>query len=490
LEPHRGDGIPSSKSLASEIMGRNTCDGPKSSYGMELLKAIKSSGVEAYIVGAAARAVLLGIAPPGLVEVAAGASCEDLEGMAREAGCEETQRNPEVVTARYLGRPILLTPFRFGKEQRAWGSEVAAKLGSSISEHLLGYHFKLEGVALSADGKLLDAANAKADASRRIVSTRDDPEEVFQGFPFAMLRAAALMSETGFSPAPNVLSAATRHSHNITTVPPSAWREELQGVLMGDFPGEALDFLADTRLCNFVLPELTNLIGFEATIEYHHKDLWEHTKLAVSKGKKEAGTRWALLLHDIGKVYTRTVEDGDVRFHKHEQVSRLLAGGILYRLRFARDLRNRILFLISNHMKPGQYVDEWTDSAVRRLMRTAGDMLDDLIDISQADVSSKNPVKVSRNVQSLKSLLERIDRIREEEACRIVLPKGLGNAVMEEFGLDPSPEVGKLVGEVTAAIEEGRLARNGTVEEYLEYLADRHGSGTKSGEPAEGDTTG
>jgi len=448
---------------------------------MELLKALTSLGTEAYLTGAAARAVLLNGPLPDVIEIAAKASRDDLEGVAGEAGCEEVQRHPEGVAATYSGVRILLTAFLSAKERRAWGSQTVSEVGASIEEHLLSHHLKLEGVAVGPGGRLLDAAGAKADAERRIVSTIEDPEGVAAEFPFSMLRAAALISEVGFSPAPNLLSAACHQSHNVTTVPPAVWKEELEKALLGDWPDEALDFLTETRLCNFVLPELTNLIGFEDTIEYHHKDLWEHTKLAVSKGKKDPGTRWALLLHDIGKVYTRTVEDGEVRFHKHEQVSRLLAAGILYRLRFPRELRNRVLFLISNHMKPGQYADEWTDSAVRRLMRSAGDMLDDLIGISQADISSKNPAKVRRNIRSLETLMERVEKIREEETNRIVLPKGLGNAIMEQFGLEPSPEVGELVEEVETAIEKGNLERNGAVETYIGYLLERHESRANAG---------
>ena len=110
-------------------------------------------------------------------------------------------------------------------------------------------------------------------------------------------------------------------------------------------------------------------------------------------------------------------------------------------------------------------------------------MLDDLIGMSQADISSKNPGKVRRNVRSLESLVERIKQIREEEANRIVLPKGLGNAIMQEFGLEPSARVGELMDEVEAAIEGGRLERNRTVEEYIGYLLELHGSraGTNAG---------
>jgi len=443
---------------------------------MRLLESLSGLRVDAYLVGTAARTVLLGKRLPELFEIAANTPPEDLEGLAREAGCENVQKRGEGVTATHSGRRVYLTPFLSGKERRSWGAEAIPKPGGSIKEHLLSHHLKLEGVAVSAKGKLIDEMGAQADVERRIISTIEDPEAVFPEFPFAMLRAAGLISELGFAPAQNLLTAAVHHSHNITTVPPNVWREELEKLLLGDFPGEGLDFLAETRLCNFVLPELTNLIGFEATIEYHHKDLWEHTKLAVSRGKKKPGTRWALLLHDLGKVYTRTVEDGDVKFHKHEQVSRLLASGILHRLRFTKELRSRVLFLVSNHMKPGQYDEGWTDSAVRRLMRSAEDMLDDLIGMSQADISSKNPGRVRRNIRSLESLVERIKQIREEEANRIVLPKGLGNAIMQEFGLEPSARVGELMGEVKAAIEGGRVERNRSVEEYIGYLLKLHGS--------------
>jgi len=438
----------------------------------ELLEKLGGAAGEAYLVGASARAIVAGSRLPGLLEIALKVPSEDLGKLGATAGLENVRQNANRTEGLLGSRPVHLIPFRSEKERHSWDANPSPEVGDSIEEHLSSYHLKLEGIAVDSEGRVTDQAGARADIGRRVVSAIEDPEKAFAEYPAIMLRVAALMAELGFSPAPNVLSAAIHHSHSITTVRPDFWREELEKTLLGDFPGNGLDFLVDTRLCNFVLPEITNLIGFEATSEYHHKDLWEHTKLAVGKGKKAPAIRWALLLHDLGKVYTRTVEDGEVRFHKHEQVSRLLAMGMLYRRRFSRDLRSRILFLISNHMKPGQYEEEWTDSAVRRFMRSSGDMLEDLIEISRADISSKNQRKVRRNLQSLGALGERVKQIEYEESTRIRLPKGLGNMIMEEFGLEPSSEVGELIAEVKTAIEEGTLKRDRPAEEYLKYLTE------------------
>ncbi len=428
------------------------------------------------MVGASARAIIAGRPLPEVCEIALRAPLEELGEVGVLAGLDNAREGADGAEGFLGGHPVCLIPFRSGKERHSWDASPRVEKGNSIAEHLSSYHLKLEGIAVDAEGRVIDQAGARADIRRGVVSALEDPEKVFVEYPAIMLRVAALMSELGFSPAPNVLSAAVHHSQNITAVRPEFWREELEKTLLGDFPGNGLDFLVETQLCNFILPEITNLVGFEATSEYHHKDLWEHTKLAVSKGKKSLPIRWALLLHDLGKVYTRTVEDGEVRFHKHEQVSRLLAIGILYRLRFSREVRGRILFLISNHMKPGQYGEEWTDSAVRRLMRNSGDLLDDLIEISRADISSKNQRKVRRNLQSLESLVERVKQIEYEEASRVRLPKGLGNMIMEKFGLGPSSEVGELMDEVKTAIEEGALERGSPAEDYLDYLVKLHES--------------
>ena len=122
-------------------------------------------------------------------------------------------------------------------------------------------------------------------------------------------------------------------------------------LLLGKYPDHALDFMIYTRLANYMLPELVNTVDFDQSSMYHHKNVFEHTEQVVQQSPAILEVRWAALMHDLGKVYTRTYIDGKVHFYQHEIISKLLADSIMHRFKFPTDIKNRILSIIENHMK-------------------------------------------------------------------------------------------------------------------------------------------
>jgi len=191
----------------------------------------------------------------------------------------------------------------------------------------------------------------------------------------------------------------------------------------------------------------------------------------VLQAPAEPLVRWAALLHDVGKVSTRVLlPDGRVTFHRHAEVGARMFGPIGRRLGFDRPERHRIHDLILHHLRANAYEPAWTDAAVRRFDHEMGDLLDALVGLSRADVTSARPGRKQEAARNIEALLQRIMAIRELDARVPPLPPGLGNAIMEAFSLPPSRRVGELRKMCEDAIFEGALVERQASEYYVDYL--------------------
>ena len=204
---------------------------------------------------------------------------------------------------------------------------------------------------------------------------------------------------------------------------------------------------------------------------YHHKALWPHTLGVVGQAPARVEVRWAALLHDAGKVTTRSVDGtGDVHFYGHEAVGAAVADEVAHRFRFGRALHQRVRTLVLLHQRPALYDGSWSDGAVRRLIRDAGDTLEDLLDLSRADVTSHRPGVRDDVLARLAELQARTAELIRKDGQAPLLPKGIGQAIMAHFGITAGPRVGELKERLEQAVLDGRLPRTGPPEEYLAYL--------------------
>ncbi len=252
---------------------------------------------------------------------------------------------------------------------------------------------------------------------------------------------------------------------------PALLRQPLGEILVSELPDLALVFLHGTGLLGASLPEVTAMIDFRD--EYaRHKDLWTHTIRVVAQVDPDPILRWAALLHDIGKVATRSCDEhGRIHFLGHEVVGARMFRKIARRLRFPADQEERIRFLIRNHLRAGQYDRDWTDSAVRRFGVEVGPGLDDLLSLSRADITTKYESRKNRNIQLLEELLGRVSAIREQDAVPPALPKGLGISIMERHGLEPGPVLGRIMHALEDLVNLGVLPRGAGHQVYLDHLA-------------------
>jgi poly(A) polymerase len=289
--------------------------------------------------------------------------------------------------------------------------------------------------------------------------------------PVLLLDIAAAVATTGERPPDAVTAAAADTSAGITSAAPEDVRAALESALMGRDVDIALEWIRQAGLLAILFPELEATVHLVQETGRQHKDVWNHTRQVVKQAVRRPLVRWAALLHDIGKVPTRTFTPEGVHFHGHAEVGARMFDRISQRLPFDRDRRKAVRFLIKHHLRSSQYSDQWTDSAVRRFHREMAPHLRDLLDLSRADITSKRPGRRQQILSQISALGERMDRLAEEDARLPPLPGGVGNAIMEAFRIPPSRLIGDLKRHLEAAVADGSLEARREDEYYVAHLA-------------------
>ena len=256
----------------------------------------------------------------------------------------------------------------------------------------------------------------------------------------------------------------------------------LDAVLVGHEVSRALLWLESIGALGVWLPEVQALVDFHKSSPVHHKDLWTHTLEVTQRTPAEADLRWVALLHDVGKVATRHVYGaGLVSFHGHERLGAWLAQGIAARFGMSPSRRERIAFIIEHHARVNAYERTWTERAVRRLVRDAGEHLDDMLRFSGADYTTKRPRQVNRIRSELAELRTRITALRAEASAINPLPPRLGKTLCESLALSPGPEVGQAIAWLVSEVEAGRLEGGLEASYYLEALKRERASAAQKG---------
>jgi poly(A) polymerase len=252
-------------------------------------------------------------------------------------------------------------------------------------------------------------------------------------------------------------------------------RSRLDRVMLGDDPEQGLEALLACGALDVLLPEVRKLVGF-GDGEWRHKDVWKHTKLVVKQAVPRIEVRWAALLHDVGKVKTRSISPtGEVHFFGHAEVGARMFDRLNRRVPiFVGEpaLLRTVRFLILHHLRANQYEEDWTDSAVRRFAREMGAHLGDLLCLSRADITTKRPEKKKRGLAQISELESRIRALAEEDAVVPPLPSGIGDVIMKSFQLPPSRLIGELKRALEAAIEAGEIAPHLEADAYVQFLSE------------------
>ena len=380
-------------------------------------------------------------------------------------------------------RQIQITTYR-GEVYANGSRKPRVTYGTSLTSDLARRDFSINAMAMGVDGGLIDPHGGDRDLASRTLRTVGEPHVIFREDPLRMLRAARFIATLGMAPDPTILATVRELADEILTVSRERWLLEMNKVLVGEAAEQGLGFLAESGLLRHLLPGVQQMVEFRAPQgRFHHKALWPHTLAVVAQAPRRLAVRWAALLHDAGKVATRSVDaEGEVHFFGHEAVGGSLADEVARRFRFDRSLQERVRTLVLMHQRPAMYERDWTDGAVRRLTREAGEARDDLLDLSQADVTSHRPGVREGVLLRIGELRARMAELIARDGEGPLLPTGIGLAIMTHYGIPAGPQVGALKDRLEQAVLDGLLPRDGSPETYLAFLdrGERGGATTRS----------
>ena len=360
------------------------------------------------------------------------------------------------------------------------------QFGENIEGDLSRRDFTVNAMALELTGskpEFIDVFNGLADLSAKTLRTPVSPEQSFSDDPLRMMRAARFAAQLNFEVADDALKAMQDMADRINIISAERVRDEFIKLLMSNNPRKGLAILVATGLADLVLPEIPKL-KLEIDEHHHHKDVYEHSLTVLDQaiahenrlGGKNLVIRLAALLHDIGKPKTRAlIAGGGVSFHHHEVVGARLAKDRLKKLRFSNEVIDDVEKLIALHLRFHGYGDgEWTDSAVRRYVRDAGELLTHLHVLTRADCTTRNQRKAERLAKTYDELEARIERLAAEEELAAIRPDLDGGQVMELLKLKPSREVGLALDFLMELrLEHGPLGEERATKELLNWWASR-----------------
>ena len=285
--------------------------------------------------------------------------------------------------------------------------------------------------------------------------------------------AGAIAADEGRWPSDAITDVAAAHAGRLVDCDKARLRIAMEAALLGRDVDAALEWLRITGVLTLLVPEVAATVDLTQEDGRQHKDVWAHTKQVVRQTVRRPLVRWAALMHDIGKVPTRTYTDAGVHFHGHAEVGARMFDKVHARFAFDRDERQTIRFLVKHHLRTNQYGASWSDSAVRRFHREMGPHMTDLLDLSRADITSKRPGRRKTLLEQIAALSDRVERLVEADSRLPPLPGGVGNAIMTAFELRPSRLIGDLKRLLEVAIDEGSLEARREDAYYVTHLA-RH----------------
>ncbi len=250
-------------------------------------------------------------------------------------------------------------------------------------------------------------------------------------------------------------------------------RALLDQVVMAADAERGLAALLECGALAALLPAVVKMVGFSDN-EWRHKDVWKHTKQVVRQAVPRLAVRWGAVLHDIGKVKTRSIgSGGQVHFFGHAEVGARMFNKMDRRLPLFIDdpeLKASIRFLVLHHLRANQYRSSWTDSAVRRFAREMGAHMDDLFCLSRADITTKRPERKRRGLRQINELQSRVSELAALDAEKPPLPKGVGDAIMVAFEIPPSKRIGDIKRNLERAVTAGRVDAHQDAAVYVDFL--------------------
>ena len=439
-------------------------------------------GRECYVVGGYVRDILLERPSKDIDFVTVGSGIEVAEAVAKALGPRTSLAVFRTYgTAQVKSRDVELEFVGARRESYTRNSRNPIVEDGTLEDDQQRRDFTVNAMAICVNkdnyGVLIDPFDGIGDMERRIIRTPLDPDITFSDDPLRMMRAIRFATQLGFDIYPETFDAITRNKERINIITRERIVDELMKIMKSAKPSRGFYLLKKCGLLDLIMPELAALSGIEVVNGRGHKDNFEHTLQVLDNVAEKSNyvwLRWAALFHDIAKPVTKAYDKTiGWTFHNHNFIGAKMIPRIFKKMKMPMDAKMKyVQKLVELHMRPIALVEDTvTDSAVRRLIFDAGDNIEDLMLLCEADITSKNQDKVKRFLDNFILVREKMKEIEEKDRIRNFQPPVDGLEIMRVFGLEPCHEVGALKEKIKNAILDGEIGNNH--EEAYAYMLAR-----------------